>query len=247
MTKIVSLNGVSIELGFGALPDIKALNKIINLSQNKALPIYFDNKINGSETSHGLEVIEDEWGIVQIVLVNGECTFFDIGRKLVTPLDIFYDDQFKVSQFSHDDKEYYSADGSGCVFMPVRIHFSNFYCLNSELAKVKEKLNLASTSSVKPEAVRDISTKPTSGQLFTNPPKRHSPIFEKFTQAVDIYIERTWELPNREQLWGELMNEDSDGKNKKSISGISKTAMDRDNFLKNYSRYILLTGQEQDK
>lgn len=235
-------------LGLNHIPLLTALKKLIKIRLDRyGFPIYFDGNVLAEESEidqlpPGLDDNLPDWR--KQVRVKGSMLIYQMN---------FYRDDLRdqifalIDTFINDGRHYHLLRESDSALVPLRVDYNNLYVLKEDLDNYKVKLDEFNLISFQHTKIEDKPLKNnvivfTWEDLLINPPKGYSTIFEAFKQAVTTYIERTGEVPLRDQLWSELLILFGDGKNTKSISGISNAAMDRENFRSNYDRY---TGKKK--
>lgn len=129
----ISLNGVSIELGFGGMPNLTALNEILYKSVRNGLNIYFDVAVYGADIHGSFEDILDDQGEVVRVMVEGDSTYINRGCKRLITLDSIHDFNITVSQFSYENKLYYPVEETGMWLEFITLDLNQFYCYRAEL------------------------------------------------------------------------------------------------------------------
>jgi hypothetical protein len=132
------LNTVSVRLGLGGMPNLKALNEILAYVLDGALSLYVDDDIDGVAIDDSFEQISDTK-----IMVCGESSRL-LGRKtlIVTPqygTESGY--QISLSQFMHNNKTYYPVDETGMWLQFRKWNPDSFYCLKNELDTFMDKRN----------------------------------------------------------------------------------------------------------
>lgn len=159
--EIVSIEWVLKELSLSDAPMPQAMSILLSYIEENYISIYFSASLQGTDASHGYEVIENGPDDVTFLIANAESVETDGTMRLLEGnyFNSGDGDFIDVIKYQFNGEDFFPTEVSGMFLEPVKLPFMSFHSPRTEVLDCKTKLDVKQSTGSK------LKSKPLKGDV----------------------------------------------------------------------------------